>query len=939
MSQDVPAGCCDGLRGKAVGLIRGTTEGVVLALVCLSPWAFGAVHPFFELCLFAGIAGALVLWGARMLLEGQLSWQKCPVALCLAALFVLGAFQVTPLPAGLLRVLSPATARRYESLLPSRPEVLPFGEARGAAAELVGATLSLSPGATRQALPKLLAVFLLFAVVRNNVEPAAGLRRLSLAVLINGVLLALFGLVQFFTAGNTLYWTFPSSGAAFGPFLYRNHFACYLNLCLGLSVGLVLSWMSSGAGRDGDPGRAWRGQLDGPEPARGLRHLAGTLLSRPQLLWVGGALALMLSSAVFCLSRGGLLVLAGCCLAGLIVGAFRTSLRVVLATGLLIGLAALVAAAWSGFDRVQARLGTLWSGEALHDARLARWRSDWPLIREFPVWGTGLGTFTPLEPLHPVAREDAAAIQEMLGRGNARAPRHAVPAEDAVPLWEHAHDDYLEALVEGGLVRLGVTLVAIGLMFWLGFRAVRRHAGRPAGCLALGALLAFTAFVLHSFVDFVIYLPAIAVLAAVLCAHLAGLGRAPTVPDDGGPPPAGGAGGNVFTLRLLGLAPAAGAVAAVLLGVVLWGAGRRAERAEWFRLAAMRAGVHGDAGGQERRLAYLTEAVRHTPENASLQLELADAYHRQFRDQIGKAAAAAWQAGAPAALAATAVGLAQPHAPPVCLAYLCRGPGAVAAWSGLADGQVRRLARAHLVPALRHYLRARDLCPLLADPHVRIAADVSWLARADSRVTYIRRALQLLPGDAELWYLAGSEELLDGRPELAWQSWRRALEVSDRYLAVVLDRAGRVLAPRDVLAKVLPDRPEVLLAAADRLYPDGPRAAGRRPFLAKALRLLADRSEPLSARDLRLKGMVHRALGQRKEAVAAYRAALARERRQSAWRYELAALLLDEGQLLQARREVLVVLAQSAEDDRARRLFREVERRMARNRRKGGGGP
>ena len=66
-----------------------------------------------------------------MLLDGQLSWRKCPVASCLAALVLVGLWQITPLPRGLLGRISPVTARMYDRLLPAQPEVLPFGEPRG----------------------------------------------------------------------------------------------------------------------------------------------------------------------------------------------------------------------------------------------------------------------------------------------------------------------------------------------------------------------------------------------------------------------------------------------------------------------------------------------------------------------------------------------------------------------------------------------------------------------------------------------------------------------------------------------------------------------------------------------------------------------------------------------------------------------------------------
>src|ERR671928_6752 len=82
-----------GWRQTAGRLLRGGMETGILILVCLSPWALGAGKPVFTFLLYAGLAALLALWGGRMLLEWQFSWKKCPLAVCLAALFLSGIWQ------------------------------------------------------------------------------------------------------------------------------------------------------------------------------------------------------------------------------------------------------------------------------------------------------------------------------------------------------------------------------------------------------------------------------------------------------------------------------------------------------------------------------------------------------------------------------------------------------------------------------------------------------------------------------------------------------------------------------------------------------------------------------------------------------------------------------------------------------------------------------
>src|SRR5581483_204289 len=184
-------------------------EAVLLALVFLTPWAYGAIHPSFEFLLHLGIALLLALWAVRMLLEGQITWKKSSVAVCLAGLFLLGVWQDTPLPRSILSWLSPATVDCYDRFLPTQPDTLPDEVVGSGGDSHAGSTLSLYPSSTKRETARLLAVFLLFAVVFNNLTSKECLIRLSWVALINGVLLSLFALTQFFSAPpNTVYWTY-----------------------------------------------------------------------------------------------------------------------------------------------------------------------------------------------------------------------------------------------------------------------------------------------------------------------------------------------------------------------------------------------------------------------------------------------------------------------------------------------------------------------------------------------------------------------------------------------------------------------------------------------------------------------------------------------------------------------------------------------------------
>jgi O-antigen ligase len=834
-------------RQKAATVVVAVMETILLALVCLSPWAYGAVHAGFEFLLDAGIALLLALWGARMILEGRITWKKSSVALCLAGLFLLGVWQRTPLPRSLLSQLSPGAARCYEQLLPEQPEILADGAAQPNAGPPPGSTLSLYPGATRREATRLLAVFLVFAVVYNNLTSTGALRRFRVVVLINGVLLSLFALAQFFSSPrDTVYWSYPSLGAVFGPFINRNNFADYVNPCIGLGIGLLVSQERRG--------RSSASSEQGGSLMRTLHN--------PLVLWICAALGLMVSAVAFSRSRGGLLALVGAAVICGVLGRLRLgrSFRfgsILLVAGVVAGLSA-----WFGIGLVKERLDTIWSGEAF-DSRVPLWLRVLPSVKDFPIWGTGYGTF---------------GYVELMRRPDA-------PSEETLVWYDHAHNDYLEILVEGGAVGLGLAVLALALVFRLGYRALGRNRGRPGASLTLGALFAFTALVLHSFVEFGTHIPAIALLATVICAHLCALGqsaapRGNTSAGETSPPDAEA---REYRLRLGGIAPVFGAMALVGLGLVLCTTAWKAHRIDRLEEAALRAGST-DADQLRQRIAHLTAAVALGPDNAQLHFDLGFA-HTQL-DELANA------------------------------------------------GQLLdpRLAGEQATLALREYVRARDACPLLGGAHLGIATYADRLERGDAPEDYLRRVKLLSPGQAKWWYLCGLREFTLGRSEDAWATWRHCLELSGDYLVLILGPTAD-LSTDKLIEKVLPDSPEVLLAAALRLYPDAEAVEERRPFLEKALHLLEAKSGKLGARELHVKARVHKALDQPDKAVQSYREALDREPSQTNWRFEFALYLYELGKLEEARRELVVVLAQDPSHERARQLLDEVLQGLVEGRR------
>src|SRR5205085_12586683 len=127
-------------------------------------------------------------------------------------------------------------------------------------------------------------------------------------------------------------------------------------------------------------------------------------------------------------------------------------------------------------------------------------------LPDFGLLGSGYGTLGYVEPL---AR-----------RGN-----YIIGNNVTFLYVDHAHNDYLEALIEGGVPRLALTLGLVWFLVRFGHRALDRHGNRTPGLFAFGALVGVLAVAFHSLVDFGLFTPAVALLAAVVAAHLCSLSR------------------------------------------------------------------------------------------------------------------------------------------------------------------------------------------------------------------------------------------------------------------------------------------------------------------------------------------------------------------------------------------------------------------------------
>jgi O-antigen ligase len=116
------------------------------------------------------------------------------------------------------------------------------------------------------------------------------------------------------------------------------------------------------------------------------------------------------------------------------------------------------------------------------DARGQIWRDTAGLIKAFPLFGCGLGGF-----------------QSCFMRFKTVAPMQTV---------DYAHNDYLQGFAEMGVIGFVAGLLFVGRLLQQTLRGVRCAHSVDERYLAIGCLASMIAMLLHSLVDFNMYVPA-----------------------------------------------------------------------------------------------------------------------------------------------------------------------------------------------------------------------------------------------------------------------------------------------------------------------------------------------------------------------------------------------------------------------------------------------
>ncbi len=471
------------------------SASIMLLTVLSMPWMLGGVVPLARLVLLVGAIAAVVLSMLANLLQKKLPNSLPAIVLPILGLALLGAFQ--------LRAADESPAASMEHAV--QEAVLP--------ADIPDVTNTLIPADTRSTIATLLALALIAFVAFEQVRTTRAVVACSLLIFANGIAIASVGMTHIYKDKHFFLnevWSLGDTKAlvtVFSTFVNPNNAAGWLCLCVAVAAGWI-TWhlqparqspsLRRGRLRISFFGRLWQ---------RGVEFLAD--LTVWQIITLTGA-ALVAAGVAATQSRGGIVSLAA---AIILTALCRTTIRsfpIVLLLLAGFGFATFGVLQWLDLDAgVVSEMETLKDLNQAAGSRPAHWLDSLNVVRDFPLFGTGLGSY-----------------------------RFATPAYSThhTGVWfRNADNHYVDMVVEGGIVGLllFVSIGAIGLMTgfaaWQQSKTKSRNAEGPklsrrelsgiGTAVILGTLTQAAA----AFLDYGVGLPAASSMLVLIIAVAAGV--------------------------------------------------------------------------------------------------------------------------------------------------------------------------------------------------------------------------------------------------------------------------------------------------------------------------------------------------------------------------------------------------------------------------------
>ena len=435
----------------------------IIFLIIFSPLAFGSVEPWAYSIIEITIIFLTMIWLIKIWMKNSvkkietnpstfsLGYIKTPLNLPILIFIGFILLQLIPLPEPVLKAFSPNTHQIYIDSQNAINQI--SNEHLSPKANIGFRSLSVNPYATKNELYKIIAYSLLFFLIINNINSFRKIRRVLTSIVIFAFSLSLFSIIQKLTWNGKIYWfrELRHGGSPFGPYVNHNHYAGYMELAIPLAIGLIF--------------------------------LNKDINKR---LMLGFMTVVMAATVFMSLSRAGMVSLI-CSLVFLSLMLFskknpKHSFPIVS----LIVISLLLFLAYIGIlsDALNRILTLTEPDKLLLEMRPKVWKDSLYYLKDFSIFGSGLGTF-----------------------GNVF-PKYKSFSHQAIYLY--AHNDYLQALTEVGA--LGFSIILWGIIAFS--KTIVKYVKKDSMTICLFASV--VAILIHSFFDFNLHISANAFIFSMI---------------------------------------------------------------------------------------------------------------------------------------------------------------------------------------------------------------------------------------------------------------------------------------------------------------------------------------------------------------------------------------------------------------------------------------
>jgi len=452
------------MRSPAYVLFIGTLLFAPLAFGSVETWSIG----FVEFLVF--LTTLVYCIETR---KGAHSYLKVPGIVPLSLLLIFMWLQLVPLPSSLVNSIAPGI---YQAYAP----ILDIQETK----QWIPLTVNQKSTLLEALRISCYAFFYILTIqilskkefLSKTVRIVAGL----------ATAIAFLAILQKFTSHDLIYWFrhAPDNASPVGPWIYRNHYAGFMEMLFPIVLALFFYYRPT------------------LRDKQSFRAKAVSILSSPSSniqFFLGFSVTIILASIFIGLSRGGIIA-ANLALFFFLVLLTRKSTNSGKIYPFIIFGAVLLAVTWFGWEPILQRFNASTTETGIiTEGRFPLWLDCTSLIKAFFVSGSGFGTFI-----------------------------HAFPQYNNLPtslVYDHAHNDYIELLTDGGLIGLVLAASFVITVFLSGLKKLSLRRELYSVLLIIACLTGIFAILLHSITDFNMHNGANGLYFFFLCGLLVSAGN------------------------------------------------------------------------------------------------------------------------------------------------------------------------------------------------------------------------------------------------------------------------------------------------------------------------------------------------------------------------------------------------------------------------------